>query len=121
MFRTVFSHTTTGALEPILGARLQIPEDIAVIGCGNLHYDRLLRVLLQPGPELPGIGDRTAEILLAILPSKDRPQPMKIILEPSLVARTSSPRRAGRNAHGRHSMPANSGRTTLAGSKGRIR
>jgi LacI family transcriptional regulator len=36
-----------GAMEAILEAGLRIPQDIAVIGCGNLHYDRSLRVPLS--------------------------------------------------------------------------
>ena len=107
-----------GALEAILDAGLRIPEDIAVIGCGNLHYDRLLRVPLSSvDQDSQGMGDRTAEILLAILESKDRPQPRSIILEPSLVARASSMKRATRKVDGRHSKPANAGRTGRARSK----
>ena len=80
-----------GAMEAILEAGLRIPEDIAVIGCGNLHYDRLLRVPLSSiDQNCPGISERTAEILLGLLESKVRPQPMSIILEPSLVVRASS-------------------------------
>ena len=36
-----------GAMNTILEAGLRIPEDIAVIGCGNLHYDGSLRVPLS--------------------------------------------------------------------------
>jgi LacI family transcriptional regulator, galactose operon repressor len=35
-----------GALRAILDAGLQIPRDVAVVGCGNVHYDDLLRVPL---------------------------------------------------------------------------
>jgi LacI family transcriptional regulator len=86
-----------GAIETILDAGLRIPEDIAVIGCGNLHYDRLLRVPLSSVDQnSQAIGERTAEILLGILESKVRPQPMSIILEPSLVVRVSSMKRTAR-------------------------
>jgi LacI family transcriptional regulator len=111
-----------GALEAILEAGLRIPEDIAVIGCGNLHYDRLLRVPLSSiDQDSQGIGDRTAEILLAILESKDRPQPRSIILEPSLVVRASSMKRGGRKNDAPHSKPANSGRTGRARTKDRTK
>lgn len=36
-----------GAMNVILNAGLAIPEDIALIGCGNLHYDPSLRVPLS--------------------------------------------------------------------------
>jgi LacI family transcriptional regulator len=82
-----------GAMDAILDAGLRIPEDIAVIGCGNLHYDQSLRVPLSSVDQnSQGIGERTAGILLSMLESKVRPQPMSIILEPSLVIRASSVR-----------------------------
>ncbi len=80
-----------GAMQAIWQAGLRIPEDIAIIGCGNLHYDHLLRVPLSSVDQnSEGIGERTAAILLATLDSKVRPQPMSIILEPSLAIRDSS-------------------------------
>ncbi len=86
-----------GAILTILEAGLRIPEDIAVIGCGNLHYDRALRVPLSSVDQnSQGIGDRTAEILLEILDAKVRPQPRSVILEPSLAIRASSLKMTGR-------------------------
>lgn len=83
-----------GVMQAILDAGLRIPEDIAVIGCGNLHYDPLLRVPLSSiDQNSTGIGERTAEILLQILESKVPPQPKSIILEPSLTVRASSMRK----------------------------
>jgi LacI family transcriptional regulator len=83
-----------GALAAILEAGLRIPDDIAVIGCGNLHYDSVLRVPLSSVDQNShAIGQRTAEILLGILESKVRPQPKSIILEPSLAIRESSMRK----------------------------
>ena len=80
-----------GAVAEILESGLRIPEDIAVIGCGNLHYDAALRIPLSSvDQKSETIGQRTAEILLGILESKIRPQPRSIILEPSLVLRASS-------------------------------
>jgi LacI family transcriptional regulator len=80
-----------GAIAEILESRLRIPEDIAVIGCGNLHYDPALRIPLSSvDQKSETIGQRTAEILLGILESKIRPQPRNVILEPSLVIRASS-------------------------------
>ena len=80
-----------GAMQAILEAGLRIPEDIAIIGCGNLHYGPLLRVPLSSVDQnSQGIGERTAGILIGILESKVRPQPMSIILEPSLAVRASS-------------------------------
>lgn len=82
-----------GAMDAILDAGLRIPEDIAVIGSGNLHYDHSLRVPLSSiDQNSQAIGERTAAILMGMLGAKVRPQPMSVILEPSLVARASSTR-----------------------------
>lgn len=84
-----------GAMDAILDAGLRIPEDIAVIGCGNLHYDSSLRVPLSSiDQNSQGIGERTAEILLGMLESKIRPRPMSVILEPTLAVRRSTQRPA---------------------------
>jgi LacI family transcriptional regulator len=83
-----------GAMDAVLEAGLRIPADIAVIGCGNLHYDAFLRVPLSSiDQQNREIGERTAAILLRILGSKVPPQPMSIILEPFLVNRASSLRK----------------------------
>lgn len=82
-----------GVMDAILDSGLRIPDDIAVIGCGNLHYDRSLRVPLSSIDQNSQlIGERTAGILLNMLEAKVRPQPMSVILEPSLVVRASSVR-----------------------------
>lgn len=82
-----------GAMNAILDAGLRIPQDIAVIGSGNLHYDSSLRVPLSSVDQHSSlIGERTGNILLRLIGSKVRPQPMSVILEPSLVVRASSAR-----------------------------
>lgn len=83
-----------GAMHAILDSGLRIPEDVAVIGCGNLHYDDSLRVPLSSiDQKSQTIGERTAEILLELLESKVLRQPRSVILEPSLVIRKSSLKR----------------------------
>jgi LacI family transcriptional regulator len=80
-----------GAVTEILASGLRIPEDVAVVGCGNLLYNDALRIpLTSVDQKCQAIGERTAEILLGILESKERPQPRSIILEPSLAIRASS-------------------------------
>lgn len=83
-----------GAMNAILEKGLRIPEDIAVVGCGNLHYDSLLRVpLTSIDQHSAAIGERTAQILLQLIESKTPPQPSSVILSPSLVVRASTERR----------------------------
>ena len=80
-----------GAMNTILDAGLKIPEDIAIIGCGNLHYDNCLRVGLSSiDQHSEQIGQRTAEIVLSLIESKVMPAARTIILEPMLIARAST-------------------------------
>ena len=80
-----------GAMSAILEAGLRIPEDIAVIGCGNLHYDDSLRMPLSSVDQHSSmIGERTGNILLRLIESKMRPGPMSVILDPTLVVRSST-------------------------------
>ena len=87
-----------GAMNAILDAGLRIPQDIALVGSGNLHYDDSLRVPLSSVDQHSSmIGERTGGILLRFIESKVRPQTMSVILDPSLVVRSSSLRIPARN------------------------
>ena len=82
-----------GALNVIAEAGLRIPEDIAIIGCGNLHYDASLRVPLSSIDQKSKlIGERAGSILLRMIESKKRPNPVSVTLDPSLVVRSSTMR-----------------------------
>jgi LacI family transcriptional regulator len=85
-----------GAMEKIFEAGLSVPNDIAVIGCGNLHYDSSLRVPLSSiDQQSSNIGRRAGEVVLEIIESKVPKPPQKIVLEPTLAARLSTLRRSG--------------------------
>jgi LacI family transcriptional regulator len=82
-----------GAIHAILGAGLRVPEDIAVIGSGNLHYDTELRVPLSSiDQQTELIGERAAKLALSLLESKTQPRPKTVIAQPKLVARASTAR-----------------------------
>lgn len=82
-----------GAMETILEAGLRIPQDIALIGCGNLHYDSSLRVPLSSiNQQSHQLGQRAGKLALSIIGSKQRPLPTRFILRPSLVVRASTQR-----------------------------
>jgi LacI family transcriptional regulator len=84
-----------GAMEQIFEEGLSVPNDIAVIGCGNLHYDSSLRIPLSSiDQQSHAIGRRTGEVLLEIIESKVPKPPQKIVLEPILVARLSTMRKS---------------------------
>ena len=83
-----------GAMSTILGAGLRIPEDIALIGCGNLPNNDCLRVALSSiDQQSQVIGQRAAELVLNLIESKQIPRARTIILEPTLVARSSTLRK----------------------------
>jgi LacI family transcriptional regulator len=76
---------------------VRVPEDIAFIGCGNLHYDDALRVPLSSiDLNSRRVGDEAARIALANLNSKTPLKPESVMLQPELIVRKSSQRRAGR-------------------------
>jgi LacI family transcriptional regulator len=82
-----------GAIDTILGAGLRVPEDIAVIGCGNLHYDKSLRVPLSSvDQQSVAIGERAAKLALSSIGARTPPRPKSIILEARVVARASTQR-----------------------------
>ena len=83
-----------GAMSTILEAGLRIPEDIALIGCGNLPNNDCLRVALSSiDQQSQVIGQRAAELVLNLIESKQIPRARTIILEPTLVARSSTLRK----------------------------
>jgi len=80
-----------GAMRAILDAGLRIPEDIAVVGCGNLPYADLLRVPLtsiDQGSE--SIGRSAADLALKIARKKDPVRPKSALITPQVVVRASS-------------------------------
>jgi LacI family transcriptional regulator len=88
-----------GAMTRALDEGLRIPEDLAIIGCGNLHYDDALRVPLSSvDQQSRRMGEEAARITLGILNSKTVRKPEKVLLEPQLVARASTQRRAAKPA-----------------------
>lgn len=82
-----------GAMQTILSAGLRIPADIAVIGCGNLHYDGFLQVPLSSVDQRSeALGQKTAKLLLSLLKKKsDLKQGYKAVnVESSLIVRQST-------------------------------
>ena len=83
----------TGAITQAWRQNIMVPEDLAVIGCGDLHYDELMRVPLSSiNQRSPEIGARTAKLILELLATEEKPDPRRIVLEPRLAARDSTNR-----------------------------
>jgi LacI family transcriptional regulator len=82
-----------GALDHAIEHGLRIPEDMAIIGCGNLHYDDSLRVGLSSiDQHSRRIGEAAARITLGILGSRLPPPPETVVLQPELIVRASTRR-----------------------------
>jgi LacI family transcriptional regulator, galactose operon repressor len=90
----VFCHndpTALGAMKAILDAGLDIPKDIAIIGCGNVRYSDCLRVPLTTiDQDCEAIGERAANLAFNLLNSKTPSKPQTILLKPKLVVRDST-------------------------------
>ena len=83
-----------GAVNEAVNQGLRIPEDIAIIGCGNIHYDDSLRVPLSSIDQHSNrIGAEAAQLVLATLKSKVAPKLRTVLLPPELVVRESTQRR----------------------------
>ncbi len=82
----------TGVMQAIIDAGLNIPGDIALIGCGNVRYASALRVPLSSiDQDCEVLGERAAKIALSLIAGGDH-EPKAILLEPRLIVRESSKR-----------------------------
>jgi LacI family transcriptional regulator len=80
-----------GAMESAHAAGIHIPRDLAVIGCGNYHYDDTLRVTLSSVDQgSQTMGRRLAQLVLKVVETKDTLPAARIILKPELVVREST-------------------------------
>jgi LacI family transcriptional regulator len=83
-----------GAMRALLDKGLRIPDDVAVIGCGNISYSDFLRVPLSSVDQSSmQIGIEAARLALQLSSKKDLP-PSRTIITPSLAIRASSLRKS---------------------------
>ncbi len=80
-----------GAIAAVLDAGLRIPEDVSIIGCGNLLYNKFVRVPLTSVDQQSNvIGQRAAKLALQLIEADQAVVPKPIYLEPRLVVRAST-------------------------------
>lgn len=80
-----------GTMRAVIDAGLRIPEDIAVVGCGNLPYSDFLRVPLSSvDQDSKQIGKRAAALALKLAHSKTQVRPKSELISPHIVVRASS-------------------------------
>ena len=79
-----------GAMQAIWEAGLRIPQDIAVIGCGNVRYGTFLRVPLSSIDQNSAqLGVKAAQLTLRLMESAPA-RPKTVVLQPKLVIRAST-------------------------------
>jgi LacI family transcriptional regulator len=82
-----------GAIKAIREAGLRVPDDIAVVGAGNVHYSDLLAVPLTTIDQgTRQMGAQAAELLLERIGQSRPVRPRKILIPPKLVERESTRR-----------------------------
>ena len=86
--------TAMGAMQAAVEKGIRIPQDLAMIGSGNVRYATFLRVPLSTiDQQSEEIGDRAARLAFKLIESKTQPKSNTILLTPRLVVRESSARR----------------------------
>lgn len=87
-----------GAMRAILDAGLRIPEDIAVVGCGNVLYSDFLRIPLSTVDQnSQGIGEKAAKLAMSLVGAKTPVRPQTELITPRLLVRASSRRDSSLN------------------------
>jgi LacI family transcriptional regulator len=82
--------TAVGAIEAVLQAGLRVPEDVAVIGCGNFRYANYLKVPLSSIDHgVAELGRIAGEFALDLLANPEQ-APKSVLLESRLVVRRST-------------------------------
>jgi LacI family transcriptional regulator len=80
-----------GAMKAIWEAGLRVPDDVAVVGVGDIALGDLLRVpLTTVGWSRHDQGRHAAELLLNGLDDDNAAEPQRIIIPPQLIVRESS-------------------------------
>ena len=81
-----------GAMQAMNDAGLKVPDDVAFVGAGSIHYGDMLRVpLTTVAWSTAQMGRAAAGLLLELIDGKNKgPRPRTITVSPTLVIRQSS-------------------------------
>jgi LacI family transcriptional regulator len=83
-----------GALRMLLERNVRVPQEVALIGCGNIHYDDAFRVPLSSiDQQSHQIGRWAALLALDLINCKGKNLTRQVLVEPTVVTRESSQRR----------------------------
>jgi LacI family transcriptional regulator len=82
-----------GAMKAISEAGLRIPQDIAVVGAGNVQYSDVLAIPLTTVDQgAAQMGRQAAEFLMEQIGAKHKPRIRRVLIPPRLVVRQSTQR-----------------------------
>ena len=80
-----------GAMNAIISAGLRIPEDIALIGAGNIRYAESFRVPLSTiDVSSSALGEFAGSLALQLAAQKRPAQPKTIVVQPKLIIRDTT-------------------------------
>lgn len=83
----------TGVILEASAQGIAVPEQLAVIGCGNLHFDKLISTPLSSVDQRSNeIGRRTGKLILELVAEDASREVRKIVLQASLAPRASTDR-----------------------------
>ena len=87
-----------GAISAVLDAGLRVPEDVAIVGCGNILYNKFLKIpLTSVDQQTAQIGQKAGKLALQLIEAGEPVPPQRILLEPKLILRQSTQRKSERN------------------------
>lgn len=82
--------TAVGAIHCLLANKLRVPEDVAVIGCGNLRLSEYLEVSLSTIDQSTQLqGEEAASLALSLIAGETK-RARRVLIEPTVVARAST-------------------------------
>jgi len=80
-----------GAIRSVLGRGLRVPEDVAIIGCGNLSLSTYLEVPLSLVDQgTAQLGERAAKLALSLIEGTGKRFSKNVLIEPTVVQRAST-------------------------------
>ena len=83
--------SAVGVIRCLLAAGLRVPEDVAVIGCGNLRLASYLEVPLSSVDQgAAELGEEAAKLTAALMGERAPTQMQTIRVQPKVIARAST-------------------------------
>jgi LacI family transcriptional regulator, galactose operon repressor len=80
-----------GAMKAVWDAGLRVPDDVAIVGAGDVAYSDLIRVPLTTVRwSKSEVGTSAAELILDQIEGEGRTRPRRVIIPPAIVVRQSA-------------------------------